>query len=401
MKRKLTALILSAATLFAVCSFTGCKNDDKATRMTVDINPSVEFILDKDNKVVSATALNDEGAVVLVGETFVGKTADEAARLVVSIATDSGYLVKGEAVVADGNVKISVSGSEKEAKKIYDKAAKKVKSYLDDKGITAAVAQVEAAKTEELKKLALANSTYTEAELEGKTDEQLVAIIKLGRIETAELLTQEMRDAYFKAKEHKISIVEREETGKIIEAAGGLYAVMYKGYETALKEYDAAITAMDEARYNLLVSPDSQYQKLLAAMRDAKAEVLKERKIVASITVDGEEKIQAQANLRVKEENYDRLYDQLVALGNSANETWSQAIASARAFEETLKSIKDSLPTEITSQLTAKAQEIENKANAAKDGFFASFESAHAEDITKAENDLKAYKAALKAQANG
>lgn len=40
---------------------TGCGGSEKdaAARMQVDINPSVEFILDADNKVLSVTALNE------------------------------------------------------------------------------------------------------------------------------------------------------------------------------------------------------------------------------------------------------------------------------------------------------------------------------------------------------
>ena len=86
------AMLLCAPLLFS-CGET--KNDDNVSRMTIDINPSVEFIVDSENKVVTATALNDDGAVILAGETFVGMTSEEAAALVVSIATDQGYLVKG------------------------------------------------------------------------------------------------------------------------------------------------------------------------------------------------------------------------------------------------------------------------------------------------------------------
>lgn len=64
--------------------------------MQVDINPSVEFILDADDKVLSVTALNDDGALIVAGEAFVGKTAEDAVELMASISTDAGYLVKGE-----------------------------------------------------------------------------------------------------------------------------------------------------------------------------------------------------------------------------------------------------------------------------------------------------------------
>ncbi len=402
MKKRITAILLSIATLFTVCSFTGCKNDaPEATRMTVDINPSVEFIVDKDNKVVSATALNDDGSVILAGEAFVGKTSDEAVQLVVSLATETGYIVKGEASADKNNINISVSGDTKFAKDIYEKAEKKVNKFIEDNGINAQIKKAEAAKTEELKKIALKNPSRTEEDVKDKTDEQLIAMIKLDRVETAELLTEEMRDAYFKAKAYYISFAEREETAKIINGMGAIYAKTYKSYDAILKLYSKAIEEMDNARYNTLVSPDSEYQKLLAELRNSKAEVLKERKLVASITVDGEEKVKAEASLKLSEENYDKLVKKVEDLGNKANATWESAITIAKGFETQLKDVQAKFPAEITDKLNAEAKNLETTINNAKTEYFDKFEAAHKGDIEKAEANLKAYKEKLKEQANG
>ena len=74
--------------------------------MTVDINPSVEFMIDDQNKIVSVTALNDDGSILIVGEAFVGKTPEEAVEMMVTLASDTGYLVQGNAEAAENTVKI-------------------------------------------------------------------------------------------------------------------------------------------------------------------------------------------------------------------------------------------------------------------------------------------------------
>ena len=56
MKKQILALCASAAMLTSVCSFGSCSKAAENTRMTVDINPSVELMVDKDNKVISVTA---------------------------------------------------------------------------------------------------------------------------------------------------------------------------------------------------------------------------------------------------------------------------------------------------------------------------------------------------------
>ena len=58
-------------------------------------------------------------------------------------------------------------------------------------------------------------------------------------------------------------------------------------------------------------------------------------------------------------------------------------------------------PTNVKEQLTAKAKDIENAANKAKDDAFASFEKAHKADIEAAEKSVKEYKQKLKDIAAG
>ncbi len=74
--------------------------------MAIDINPTVEFVL-KADKVVSVDAVNDDAAVLISEENFVGMTAEEAGETVVEIAEELGYLNEENA-----NVKITVAADD-------------------------------------------------------------------------------------------------------------------------------------------------------------------------------------------------------------------------------------------------------------------------------------------------
>ena len=397
--------MLALSSVFAVCSLSGCKNNNpEASRMTVEINPKVEFILDKDNKVVSATALNDDGEVILAGEaSFKGKTAEEAAEAVVSIATETGYIVKGSATANDNEINISISGDTSYVKDLYGKVEKKVNKFVKDNGINATVAKINALTIAQLKEIALKNPERTEDDVKDKTEEQLIAMIKLDRLETAELATEELKDAYFKAKAYQIAIVNREETAKIIEGMGVTYAAALGLYDKALEAYGKAIQAMEDTRYQTLVSPDSAYQKLLAELRDKKAEVLKERSITFDVTIDGEKRASAELKLKASEKDYDELVKKIEEIGNQADAAWTQAIAAAKTYEATLEGYKDQFLTveEVKKKLNDEAANIETAVNNAKNSYFETFEKAHGEDIKKAEADLEAYKQKLKDQAAG
>ena len=393
-------MLLSSIVVFASC---GGKNPEEGTvtRMTVDINPSVEFMVDDENKVVSVTALNDDGSILIVGEAFVGKTAEEAVELMLSIAVETGYLVQGNVEADENTVKISVSGDTKYAKNLLKDVEKKASDALDKLDINGQVEKVEALGLEALRALALKTSLYPEEELSAMDEEQLCKVIAEGRIETALLLTEDMRNAYYAAKEYEISFAESEEVARVIESLGGLYTLTHSAYKAALDMYSAAITDLDELRYELLVSPDSDYQKSLVALREAKVEFLKQRTYTASLDVNGEEYASASVTLQLSEENYDKALAVYEQIGNQVNKSIESLIATLKQAEASLREIEETMfDKNIEAKLKEKATEIEANVNAAKDSFFAEFESAHGEDITAIENSLVAKKAELKDSIN-
>ncbi len=395
MKKRFLSLCAAFALGATMFSFGACSKAAENTRMTVDINPSVELMVDKDNKVVSVTALNDDAAIILQGTAFVGKTSDEAVKGVVEVATETGYIVKGEVEVGENNVKISVSGDTKWAKDLYKDAEKKVNEYLESSGIKAKVERVDALKTEALKQLAKHNSTYTEEEIAGMNDEQLLNVIAIGRVETAQLVSEEVRQAYFAAKEYEISLATSTATKDLIYAMNSAYAVAYAGYGIALDTYSAAIKKLDDARYNALVSPDSAYQKLLVQLREKKAEILAQKQLIISIKA-GNSSVDitiATGDLTKYEAAYDKLVADLESAGKAANDGLTSLIELMKQGEKSMKDLQAKFPADITDQLNAKASEIDAKANKAKDEFFARFEEAHKADfdaMNKALADTKA-----------
>lgn len=414
MKIKCLSLALCLCLLIGMAlPLASCKKSEPTppegtyTRMTVDINPSVEFMVDDQNKVVSVTALNDDGSILIAGEAFVGKTPEEATRMVVSLATDAGYLVKGEIHVENTDesqkVEISVSGNSDYAKELAKNVKSDVEKYLKDNKITATVESVKAKTLDEMRKVVIADGLFTEDEVKDMTEEQLYKALAAGRIETAQLLTAEMREAYYRAKDYKISFVEKQATADIISGMGATYKVLMSGYSTALAAYSTSIDTLDELRYSLLVDPESAYQKALASLRDAKEDLLKEKKLVFSVKDGDKTYAEISASFKLSEETYNKALKAVEDAGAAANKAMETAIAALREIEAQLKALEEKLREneDISAKLTAEAQNLEDTLNKAKDNFFAEFEAAHKSDIEKAEADLEAKKQELIAAAKG
>lgn len=403
MKKSFIGIFLLCAMILTVIPFASCSGatpeEGSVTRMTVDINPSVEFMIDDQNKIVSVTALNDDGSILIVGEAFVGKTPEEAVEMMVTLASDTGYLVKGNAEVSENTVKISVSGNSKYAEQLKKDISDKASETLAALDINGNVERIEALNLEALQQMALSTSLYTEEEIEAMDEQQLYKVISASRIETALLLTEEMRNAYYSAKEYKISFAEREETARIIDELGGIYKLTHTTYKAALDIYSAAITELDNFRYEMLVSPESQYQKSLTKLREAKLDLLKQKNYIATLEVDGEEYVSANLTLQLTEENYNNLLNSYEKIGSELNASLEALITKLRQAESKLIELEQTLFDEnIEEKLQQKAFEIEGKLNAAKDEFFGEFESEHAADIEAIEQALLAQKQQLKSE---
>lgn len=400
MKKRLISAALALVMLLPLalisCGGEPTAEEGTFTRMTVDVNPSVELMVDDENKVVSVTALNDDGSILIAGEAFIGKTPEEAVELFVSLSASTGYLVGGNTPEGENTVKISVSGDTAYAAALENRVVAAAEEKLGSLEISAAVERVDAMATEALRALAASTSLYTEEELSAMSERDLCAVIAAGRIETALLITEDLREAYYAAKEHKISFAESEATAKVIEAMGGLHMLTHTAYKTALDTYSSAITALDEMRYELLISPESEYQKALASLREAKTELLKKKCYKATLDVNGSEYTLAVEAVAMSEQQYEAALALCEQLGEAANTALTQLISTLRTAEEALRQLEDTLfSADIKAELSAKATEIEANVNLAKDAFFAEFEAAHAADIEAMEADLVARKQAL------
>lgn len=396
--KKIAACGMSLALAAGTCALlAGCGGGDgeAAARMQVDINPSVEFILDADDKVLSVTALNDDGALIIAGEAFVGKTAEDAVELMASISTDAGYLVKGDLSAGQDGITISITGDEEAAQKLYEDVKAGVDAFLEKSGIDAAVERGEALKLDALRDLVqAADPTLTDEEVAAMTEEQLLNALKISRIETAQLLTEELRAAYNTAKEYDFRFAERQATKSVIEGLGSAYESFLNGYAAALDSYQKAIQAVEQARYDYLVDAGSDYQKILAEVREQKDKVLEQRKEAAELP-EGAAKEAAKAALAAEEAILGTKEAALELAGDAANASFDLALSAMKTVENALTELEKTFPEEITTALTENAQKAQDAMNAAKDEAFAKFEEAHKEDIEQALADLQARKQAL------
>ena len=390
---KLTSILVSLLLAFAILPLTACKDKDdgkEAKIMNVSLNPKVEFILDKDDKVVTVNALNEEGNLIISAEAFAnveGMSAKDAAELFVKVSKDSGFLIKGS--IGDNELEISITGDEENAKKLYETVKNEITNYLSSLDVTVAVNQVKAYTEAELE--ALVSKVYpnlSDEEIANLNYDQLIAKLQESRKETAEFYSQELKNAYYAMK---AVAMQKAELSAIKEKAGLIVATAITATEAL---YDGAAAALVEARLSL-VDENGAYQKALADLRAKKVDFLKYRKEL----VESEAEItETQTNiLNGLEQAFNNAEAGLLGIGESANTAISNAEQALKAAFDSIIETIETLGVKVGDYLN----DISAKQQTALTEFTTEFETAYASAKAKAEADWQAMYNELSGQTMG
>ena len=353
--------------------------------MNISLNPQVEFVLDKNDNVITVNALNEEGNLIISAEAFEnveGKSAEEAAKLFVEVSTETGYLVSGTLSAGDNQLSISLSGDTEAAKELYDDVKAKMNEYLDSVNVTAKIDQAAAITEAKIKELLAECAPYLET-AEMKYDE-LVETLAKERKETAEFYSQELKNAYYEAKEF---VMEQAELETLKSKLDSLTQI---AFDLTTKVYTTLVEGIEKTRMELLVDEDSLYQKALAAFREVKAEYLKARNefSIGDATVEVEITEEQLATLKAKVEQAEAA---LLQAGATANETLDQAKAQIKtAYDEVIVWLEEKSVT-----ASEYLEEISVKQKAKQEAFFTEFEANYAAAKQAAENNWKNMQEAL------
>ena len=92
MKKLLTLLFGATLVLGLVACSDLTESSASELYVSIDINPSIEFIVDEDGIVTSFLLLYDDAKLLCVNTDFVGMTIDEATELFIQMATEAGFI---------------------------------------------------------------------------------------------------------------------------------------------------------------------------------------------------------------------------------------------------------------------------------------------------------------------
>ena len=284
MKKRIVSA-LSAVTMLVTggLALSACKDNAKEQEkvMNVSLNPEIEFVLDSKDKVVSVNALNEEGNVIISGSAeFVGKNADEAVKLFIEISKDTGYMVSGRLESGENEVKVAISGDTKKAQELFSKIQTTVNKTLEDLDIEGTIKKADALTKEYLQNLVNECAPYLDAaKVKAMEYDELVKEIASSRKETKDLLSQELKDAYYQAKADALKLAQLENAKKNLN-------IVNKAIVDALQSaYETALTNIETARQEIF-KEDGVYYTALNNFNSAKVDYLKKRNELSQLPAE-------------------------------------------------------------------------------------------------------------------
>lgn len=110
--KKIAAICLSACVAGMAALSAGCEQEDGAVSyLAIDVNPSLSLTLDRNNKVMSVLAENEDASVLLYEEELEGMELDDALDRIASLSVELGYFNENNCTV-----NVTVAGKANEGK---------------------------------------------------------------------------------------------------------------------------------------------------------------------------------------------------------------------------------------------------------------------------------------------
>ena len=407
MKKKNLFYILGGGALTAALTLTVIifihgtpKPEGKAAHalVNVDVNPSVSLVIDEEERVLSVSGNNDDGKLVVSGEAIVGKSLEDALKVIIEVETETGYLVSGNAEIDENHIAISVSADgEKIAEDLKQKVTSAVGRICEEFNVEETIEAAEQYTRAQLETLAMkCDPTLTEEEIRAMSYDQLLTVISLYQLETAELYSEKLEELYRQAKDYKVQFAEKEAVEKAIEDVNAIYQILLQSYSSMCDQLEEACNSIENTHYALLIDPESSYQKSLADAKNAKEEVIRLKNEIAAIESEDPSVAALKAQLEIKEELLDAALDLLSSAEESINTTLTSVQENLQTILASLRKFENNFPTEIKTSIENSAKETEKAVNQAKNDFFDSFEEKYADDIARFKSEVTQRKQSMK-----
>lgn len=373
-----------------------------AAVIQLDVNPSVSLVVDENEVVLSVYGENDEGKMIINDEEIVGLKLTEAIQKIITIESETGYLLKGNVSVTKNNISISIEAKTDEiAEKVQNKVSSTINKVCNELNIEENLEIIKTASKEQLVKRAMElDPTLTEEEANAMSIEELVAYISACQLEKIDIPTEEIEKLYDRIKKQEIQLVEKEASKVVIDGLDSTYQFLIDNYDELYNGLINAQNALNEAYVKYFINEDSTYQKALREYQNKKLEVLKLENEISQM----EESVEKDIQLGILQSKKMALESQLKGLELTKQIADTGLNLLNQALDIVLQEMEqfyNDLPSDVKTEVNESLSDLEDKINEIKDEIIEEFETKYKDEIEQAYQNSKEYKESLIDQLKG
>lgn len=372
-------------------------SDKYLALVTIDVNPSIEMVIDEKNQVLSVYGNNDEGKMIIEGENIIGQNIEDVICSIIKIEKETKYLVSG----LSNEITIFITTDEIDQQELLKTNIKKIVEESCNKNDIESKINVKDGKTlSELKKQVLEfNPTLNDDTINDYTLTNLINEVKLYQLEVNNFATTKIEKLYLEVKKQSISLIEQE---SIKNAINNLDKTLYNH---EIDEYNEKYNYFIDI-YNLVSSiyeeyfilEDSPYQQMLHKLEDKKNELNKQKKFAGDKSLENDlaEYIDASIKIMVLTTECSELEKALISIEEEATEIYNKFTNDLLQAIEILNSLSDKLTSDIASFKFNNIKDSSNEIYDYKNKVLQDFENKYKTDIEDQKDKVIEFKQTLK-----
>lgn len=174
-KSKLSFILVILMLVPVILALTACNSGEQKEEsssekvLTLEMNPTVSFVVDNDNKITNVSLDNEDAGNIFVDVDFVGKDVDSAIQIFIENSAITGHV--------NTNVTVKVGGSNSiDVTNLKNKVKAKVEETFSSLGIDANVELQDVSSEDLINKIKYLAKDYTDSELKELSYEDLIKL---------------------------------------------------------------------------------------------------------------------------------------------------------------------------------------------------------------------------------
>lgn len=366
--------------LIVMCSILIFSNDNVNTLkyeaiVQIDVNPSVEFVVDDSDKVLSVKGLNDDGKLILTDEEFENLSLKDAISKLLNLEEKTNFLSE-----TNKNVALTLTIENKGVEEVLtNKLNKILKSTQNNLSTNIEIKFNKSKSIEDLKDYV--NSIEIIKNVQDLQYSELIGIVRKYHEDVRTLDSIALENLYLKSKTEYFEELKENKIKELVNDLDDSYKTQVDRYNKLYLLVKETYNNLQATYESLYVDNNSPYQMALKDLEEVKDEIALQEKKVEEAINNNQDVIGEKIVLDLLKKKYETRLKALEYQEQIASEAYKYISNELEELLKELEDVKESLPESIKNIKLSDIIDTEEKEKECEESIKSTF-------ITKYQNDI-------------